>query len=112
MASGGSSAEGPVECWAEEVADARVTSKEETLSIIEATTLEFLQHVASGVDPTLHLVRLPPPHSAMVSPCNPDLQVREECGTRWKGSHTPGKGQNHQVSVWEESSGFGEICQE
>ena len=52
-AEGGAAA---LECWAEEVADARVTSREETLSIIEATILQFLQHVASGEDPTLHLV--------------------------------------------------------
>ena len=50
------SGEGPVECWAEEVADARVTSRDQTIAVIEAITVEFLQHVASGQDPTLHLV--------------------------------------------------------
>lgn len=44
------------ECSAEELADAIVTSREETLSKIEAITLEFLTAVANGEDPTLQLV--------------------------------------------------------
>lgn len=43
---------------AEEVADAKVTSKAETLCIIEGVTLELLEAVASGEDPALHLVRI------------------------------------------------------
>lgn len=41
---------------AEYLADAKLSTKGETLSIIEGTTLELLQAVANGQDPTLHLV--------------------------------------------------------
>lgn len=43
---------------AEYLADAKLSTKGETLSIIEGTTLELLQAVANGQDPTLHLVLL------------------------------------------------------
>ncbi len=72
MAEGASSSEegsgqGPVECWAEEVADARVTSRDETISVIEALTVEFLELVANGEDPTLHLVDMLPSYIHVVS---------------------------------------------
>lgn len=38
---------------------ANVTSKEETLSIIENITLKFLEAIVSGEDPILELVRAP-----------------------------------------------------
>lgn len=44
------------ECFAEEVADAKVSSRPETLGIIESLTLALLKDVAGGDDPTLQLV--------------------------------------------------------
>ena len=55
MASGTES-QGDTDYLAEEIADALVTSRTETLSRIEAITLEFLEAVVSGEDPTLQLV--------------------------------------------------------
>lgn len=58
----GSSSSGCVEeereygCQAEEVADARLLPREEVLEIIESLTLRFLQAIAKGEDPELHLV--------------------------------------------------------
>lgn len=43
-------------CSAEEVADARLTTRRETLLIIESLTLDFLQAIANGDDPELYLV--------------------------------------------------------
>lgn len=40
----------------EGAADARVSSREETLSTIEALTLAFLRAVSKGEDPTMSLV--------------------------------------------------------
>lgn len=44
-------------CLAEELADARLPSRTEVLAILESLTLAFLQAVARGEDPELHLVR-------------------------------------------------------
>ena len=43
-------------CAAEDLVDAKLTTKSETLLIIECLTEEFLQMVASGNDPELFLV--------------------------------------------------------
>ena len=43
-------------CAAEDLVDAKLTTKSETLLIIERLTEEFLQMVASGNDPELFLV--------------------------------------------------------
>ena len=100
-----------VECWAEEVADARITSTQETLSIIESITLEFIRQVASGNDPTLQLVRTRPITLFIVTQIyNTDFQIREKRGERWKRPHTPRQGQDHKMSVWEEGCGCREIC--
>lgn len=48
---------GSSEPSAEEVADAKVTTRAETLSIIEAITLKLLEAVANGTDPSMHLVK-------------------------------------------------------
>ena len=45
-------------CSAEEVADAKLTTRRETLLIIESLTQEFLQAIANGDDPELHLVNI------------------------------------------------------
>lgn len=45
-------------CSAEEVADAKLTTRRETLLIIESLTQEFLKAIASGDDPELHLVNI------------------------------------------------------
>lgn len=39
-----------------------------------------------------------------------DLQIREKCGERWEGSHTPRQGKDDEMSVWEEGCGCREIC--
>ena len=46
-----------LECLAEEMTDAKVTSRAETLSIIEDITLKLLEAVVSGEDPTIELVK-------------------------------------------------------
>ncbi len=46
-----------VEFLAEEVADAKVTCREDTLSIIEDITVRLLEELVAGEPPTLHLVR-------------------------------------------------------
>lgn len=43
-------------CLAEELADARLRSKTEVLAILESLTIAFLQDIARGDDPELHLV--------------------------------------------------------
>ena len=43
-------------CSAEEVADAKLTTRRETLLIIESLTQDFLQAIANGEDPELYLV--------------------------------------------------------
>ena len=43
-------------CLAEELADARLPSKSEVLALLESLTLAFLQAIAKGEDPELHLV--------------------------------------------------------
>ena len=45
-------------CSAEEVADAKLTTRRETLLIIESLTQEFLRAIANGDDPELHLVNI------------------------------------------------------
>ena len=41
---------------AEEVADARLPPKAEVLAILESLTLSFLESLARGEEPSLHLV--------------------------------------------------------
>ena len=41
---------------AEELADAKLPPKAEVLAIIESLTLSFLESLAKGEDPSLHLV--------------------------------------------------------
>lgn len=55
--SGGSSGEREAGCLAEELADARLLPQAEVLAILESLTLRFLQAIAKGDDPELHLVR-------------------------------------------------------
>lgn len=55
--SGGRSGEREAGCLAEELADARLFPQAEVLAILESLTLEFLQAIAKGSDPELHLVR-------------------------------------------------------
>ena len=43
-------------CVAEELADARLLTRGETLQVIEALTLHFLEAVSKGEDPKLLLV--------------------------------------------------------
>lgn len=43
-------------CSAEEVADAKLTTRRETLLVIESLTKDFLRAIASGDDPELYLV--------------------------------------------------------
>lgn len=50
-------ATGPHSCDAGQVADAKLTSRAETLSIIETLTLDLLKAVTNGNDPILRLVR-------------------------------------------------------
>ena len=45
-------------CSAEEVADAKLTTRRETLIIIESLTQDFLRAIANGDDPELHLVNI------------------------------------------------------
>ena len=45
-------------CSAEEVADAKLTTRRETLLVIESLTQEFLRAIANGDDPELHLVNI------------------------------------------------------
>ena len=45
-------------CSAEEVSDAKLTTRRETLLIIECLTQEFLRAIANGDDPELHLVNI------------------------------------------------------
>ena len=45
-------------CSAEEVADAKFTTRRETLLIIESLTQEFLKAIANRDDPELHLVNI------------------------------------------------------
>lgn len=43
-------------CLAEELADAKLPPKTEVLAILESLTLSFLESLAKGEDPSLHLV--------------------------------------------------------
>ena len=43
-------------CSAEELADAKVTTRRETLLVIESLTQDFLRAIANGDDPELYLV--------------------------------------------------------
>lgn len=43
-------------CLAEELADARLLSRSETLAVIESLTEGFLEAISRGEDPELHLV--------------------------------------------------------
>lgn len=83
MASGSSrETQGDADSLAEEVADAVITTRAETLSRIEAITLEFLVAVASAEDPTLQLVRqvLTIVSGTGLTVNYPvDMQIREEC---------------------------------
>lgn len=45
-------------CSAEEMADAKLTTRRETLLIIESLTQDFLRAIANGDDPELHLVKM------------------------------------------------------
>ena len=66
------------------VADAKMSSREDTLAIIESLTLALLKEVASGADPSLSLVNAHTPHHACMRAiimCS-DLQGREKCGQR------------------------------
>lgn len=45
-----------IPCAAEEFCDARVTGREETMKIIEGLTVQFLEDIASGRAPEMHLV--------------------------------------------------------
>jgi hypothetical protein len=45
-------------CSAEEMADAKLTTRRETLLIIESLTQEFLRAIANRDDPELHLVNI------------------------------------------------------
>ncbi len=45
-------------CSAEELVDAQLTSRKETLDIIHSLTLNFLQAVVQGDDPELSLVNI------------------------------------------------------
>ena len=47
-----------IPCSAEEFFDARVTGREETMRIIEGLTCQFLEDIASGRTPEIHLVGL------------------------------------------------------
>ena len=43
-------------CSAEEMADAKLTTRRETLLVIESLTQDFLRAIANGGDPELYLV--------------------------------------------------------
>lgn len=46
-------------CLAEELADARLLSKQEAVSVIESLTVNFLQAISRREDPELFLVSIP-----------------------------------------------------
>lgn len=93
MASGGTGeSQGGADCLAEELADALVTSRAETLARIEAITLEFLTAVASGEDPTLQLVRQLDStvisSNTQVTPCTAQICRSEKNVIRDGSGHT------------------------
>lgn len=71
----------------QEAADAKMSSRQDTLAIIESLTLALLKEVARDADPSLSLVMYPldPIVQNMMydhyHTC-PDLQGREKCGER------------------------------